>query len=1301
MDRLMDRLKGFWDPLLLPPDTPAGQRAAVTAGAGRVAVGAGAGTGKTWVLSSRYARLLLTDPECLPRDILTLTYTEAAASEMRERIERRVRELLSTPGAPVSVERVREVTDGFGEAWISTIHAFAARMIRESGLSLDLDPRASVVSSPQEDAFWNAIGDAVEGADLRGMARLSRNARLRAAAAALDDDRTLGAALDQWDGAKLRDLARDTAELHASLGHTWGQMLDWADAAPDPDDPLVRAASAAVTELLRPRWLSAWELWGSVFRALAGELADKAHKDRAEGKVESPAALLADCAELWMPRMEAAEWGSSAREPDDEALRLFTLDVLSAVRNLRGATGKLFGAIRDILGTTVGDWRKEQERSGLPVLSGPAPEEPLAEPERRLRATLLRFCGTAWGLWDEMKRRRGLLSFSDMILHARGAAERARASREFRHVLVDEFQDTDPLQFSLLESLRERGGAGLFAVGDPKQSIYRFRHADPALFAGTIAQADERIELDVSFRTRGPLLRRINGLFAHIWSSGLGSSAGLRGLAYEPLVPVEAPSARSGGTLAPFSVLLAARSGRGEADARERLASALAARIGDAVRSGRTVWDKAERRLRPARWRDFAVLLRNRNHHGLLERTFAAEGIPVRLDRSTEYFARGEVGDVIALLRAAADPGDETALSGWLLSPFSGVPRKEVLHLLEERAAELRAGRGEPLSGLLRERIPEAFERLVRLELLGRHRGPSALLEGFVRDRRWLSRYAPHHRLRALRNVRRALSLARAYQRGLAVSLAGCARWMERALRDGSRMEEPHWMDPDADAVLVATVHASKGLEYPAVAVFDTARRTASSSLGPSRTLGLAFSGLPDALADTPGEDTGADGPEAQGKPEPRTMLWERLLSSQGELEEDMRLFYVACTRAQDALCLCGFVGEDKDGNRTLPRDRWTSLALSWLAGEEGCDWQELGRPEVRYADEEGEGPNVSPGGPDHEGPERAEIRVEIGAEPGAEASGDVAEVPLVPVPAPSLDGVTLASFSATSFALFEWCPLAWRRRYRQGLDLRWEIPDEAVGGTGDAENAGGADLGTLAHWILARWPSDCPMPGERDTLSWWLSDPRVPKRLPANLREIWRDPGSREALADWLHRFEDSEAGAEIGGALRTGRARREAGFRVRVGGSGLPLVGAMDVIWRSTGAAGLWHVRDYKITLPSGAPDELYRSQLAFYALAVRELAERASEKDAEGGKTGLTKQKFEAVDVGLIFLREGGLIGSRRSFPRDFEWDGLRARVLEAARGAALGDWPARTDRCRECPWAGNCPGRRRGRAPHASE
>ena len=135
----------------------------------------------------------------------------------------------------------------------------------------------------------------------------------------------------------------------------------------------------AVTELLRLRWFSAWELWGSVFRALGGELANKAHKDRAAGKDESPAALIAACAELWMPRMAGRDRNESPGEPDDEALRLFTLDALHALRNLRGATGKLFAAIRDILGTTAGDWRKEQERIKLQVGGRLFPDMPHAK----------------------------------------------------------------------------------------------------------------------------------------------------------------------------------------------------------------------------------------------------------------------------------------------------------------------------------------------------------------------------------------------------------------------------------------------------------------------------------------------------------------------------------------------------------------------------------------------------------------------------------------------------------------------------------------------------------------------------------------------------------------------------------------------------------------------------------------------------------------------------------------------------------------------------------------------------------
>ena len=125
-----------------------------------------------------------------------------------------------------------------------------------------------------------------------------------------------------------------------------------------------------------------------------------------------------------------------------------------------------------------------------------------------------------------------------------------------------------------------------------------------------------------------------------------------------------------------------------------------------------------------------------------------------------------------ALLRAAADPGDETALMGWLLSPLSGVPKDEALRLLEARADMARKGQVPPLSDLLRECIPEAADQIGRLGLLGRHRGPAALLEGFVRDRRWLSGYDARYRLRALCNVRRALSLTRASSFSSAFRLA-------------------------------------------------------------------------------------------------------------------------------------------------------------------------------------------------------------------------------------------------------------------------------------------------------------------------------------------------------------------------------------------------------------------------------------------------------------------------------------------------------------------------------------------------
>ena len=1208
--------------LLLPEGTPEGQRRAVTAGGQLITVGAGAGTGKTWVLSNRYAHLLLSSQELLPRDILTLTYTEAAASEMRGRIEKRVQDLLSQTS--LDGKRKEAILGGFSEAWISTIHSFAARLIRESGLALDLDPRAAVISAPQEERFWDNIREAVEFANLSALAGAYGDADLQKATAALDADPLLSAAVGRWGAVRLSALARDAAELHASLGHRWEQMMAWADGG----EGMFQAAREPVAAILNGAWRRAWAAWSEVFSTLGDDIQTKGQKDREAGKTASADALLLDCLERWGEALNT--------EPDEEILRAFYLHVTDKAK-LKGGNTKLLKEVRGLLGTTLGVWQDGETE--LATVSA-ALDAPISEPERQLHNLLLRFCAAAWGLWDTMKRRRGLLSFSDMILHAREALGTGELNRSFRHILVDEFQDTDPLQFDMIRSLAGGGQTSLFAVGDPKQSIYGFRHAEPSLFAETINRAETKVELNVSFRTRSSLLERINELFAHIWREGLGASGALSQLKFEPLSPAPAEEDRNKGTVPPFSVLLSVKGGRPLDETREQLAHELGRKIAAWVSEGRTVWDKEEQALRPVRYGDFAVLARNRGTHDILERALAAEGVPAVQDLSRGYFARGEVEDVICLLRAAADPEDDAAVAGWLLSPFSGVPEAEAMSLLERVNSQQR-----PIEGL-RASLPDAFAALQRLSLIGEQQGPAGLLSLLDHDRRWLAYYKEEERLRALRNVRRALSIARGFQRDGASSLAACADWMTHALRQGVVMDEPTWHGKNVDAVLLSTIHASKGLEYPVEAIFDTAARVRKSAaregLRPSKTLGVVFSALPDEMTGSETEPTGS----LQGA------AWDKLLAAQGELEEDMRLLYVAATRARDGLLVCGLLGE-KDGLLTPQKGSWTSLFLERMAARGECPSMEGGVPTESLAV-----PNITLV-PSDSLPEK-NVRKRAAPSPAPRR-----------LPLPGLEGVRLSQLSATSFAMFEWCPLAWRRRYRQGLDLRWESPDRDLLAE---EGRGGAELGSLAHWLLARWPSlECG--DELAELEAWLTDERVIHRLPSYLRDVWREEKSREELGKWLRCFANSEAGKDVRGALAQG-AVREAGFRVDLGGDappGVTLAGAMDLVWQK-GNSGLWRVMDYKITLSRKAPPGLYGAQLDFYALAVREAALRE----------GLP---CEAVDVGLVFLREDSRVERRQLGEHD--WDGLRARVLDTARHGAAGDFSPKTSHCSSCPWKTGCP------------
>ncbi|NLL37026.1 MAG: UvrD-helicase domain-containing protein [Fretibacterium sp.] len=1221
-----------WIKDLLPPETPEGQRRAVEEDAPLIAVDAGAGTGKTWVLSTRFSRLLFSEPDCLPRHILTLTFTEAAANEMQERIQARTEELILKAGESLSPERSQAILEGFDENWISTIHSFSARLIRDSGLALDIDPQSAVISQPQTEAFWQEFERALDFLSLKEFAQAFGTKTQQELASELDSDPVLCAALSLWKASDLRTLAEGVAELHASQGHSPNSLLEWAEEAERDDIPQAAQVRKQQAEQIKPLLEETWETWKRIFSELHEPIQSGALEQFKKNKPNAPEVLLQALLERWSPM---------SPEPSYEELRAFFLEAGA----LKGKSSNLFTAIKERLGNTVGKWANSLE---LPLaLSVLSPSEPLPEEERRLRATLLRLCALAWSLWDETKRHHGLLSFTDMIRYARDSVFEGHRPKGFRHVLVDEFQDTDPLQFSLIEKLREKEGARLFAVGDPKQSIYRFRHADLRLFAETAAHADSRVTLDLSFRTRRALLDRLNKLFAHIWKEGLGARPPMQNLSFTPLKAApprrEAPE-RDEGTMPPYTLLVTLKEGRKSATS--DLAQQLAQTLTGCIARELTVWDKQKGELRPVRWKDCTVLVRTRSANTHLEAAFQEAGIPFVFEKNTDFLSRGEVNDVISLLRAVSDFDDDAALAGWLSSPLSGVPQNRAVECIMMTSS----ARTSRFYDVMQEVLPEAAEKLRRLRALGALKGPASALAELLKDRRWLTDYDKSYRVRAVRNVVHALMLVREYE-ALSLSLAGCARWLEIALRREAKITSPSAAAPEADVVTITTIHASKGLEYPVTAVFCADSRARSNPLTPSKELGLTFSSLPDPLQ-----------PEEGEKAEPYLHIVEKALEQEEALEEDQRLFYVAATRARDALFLCGAVGLTHDKGKeklNLPKNNWTSWALTQLMEQENCDDALQLQDEAvcfNLPSEE----RLKSLSSDREDEEENE------EEEAAEGTEVAENAPLRKLPLPDPKNLSLSSLSATSFALHHWCPLAWRRRHRQGLDLRWELPD------GEEEQVGGAEVGSLAHWVLARWNLD------EDELGLWLRGERTLARLDASLRETWRDEKAKANLEQRLSALSTSELGKILRDAI-DGGAQRESSFSISVGEDPqVALIGAMDVLWQDAETPGAWHILDYKITTADTAPVPLYTEQLAFYALALRLLTQKK-------------ELPFSSVEVGLLFLNETPELRHRMLFSENYDWETLSQRALHTAQEAATGAWPPRLEHCRLCPWALRCPQR----------
>ena len=770
-------------------------------------VEAGAGSGKTAVMAGRIAMLLAEGGA--PRSIAAVTFTEFAASELLIRVRAFVGALaageiqtelrVALPGG-LSEEQRRNLAAADGaldEMTCSTIHGFCQRLITPYPVEADIDPGAAVMDRDQADLAFREITDAWLREELAGEA-----------------------------GGLLAELA-----LHN----------------PDATLTLIRTI---LGHLRRHRAFAPYERHDLAQRATAFREAVEAFNDFLPSEaVEEPET--ATIAGHFRDLVEELEAGL----PVDAPARLVRLLVTMPHDDLLNKDGEFYAYRKK------GKWEAAAKRAGLAkadggrlndaarthyalccatwtTLQGAVATNVLADLVPLVEPVMARF--------REHKRAAALLDFDDLIFAARDLlrdhddVRRALAAR-FSHVLVDEFQDTDPLQTEIFWRLcgePPAGGDGadwtafalrpgaLFLVGDPKQAIYRFRGADIAAYVTAReafrAQAtDGVLSIATNFRSCAPIMEYVNERF----EAPLSEEKGQPG--FQALDPFQ-PARAAGPSVAALDVAVADENGKATAaEQRDGEAEAVADMCARLIGSEQ-IRDHESGGQRPCRAGDIALLAPTGSELWRYEEALEQRGIPVATQAGKGLYRRQEIQDLIAVTRVLADQRDTLALGALLRGPLVGLTEEELLDIVwalpgaEDAPDKLpRLDLGVAPEAIAHSLARDIIEKLQALRRQVNATTPHALLSQAVdvlRVRPILLRRHGGRAERALANVDLYLSFSRAYAvRGLrAFTEAMTAAW-----DDENRAKEGR---PDAqeEAVALYTMHAAKGLEWPIVVPINT-----------------------------------------------------------------------------------------------------------------------------------------------------------------------------------------------------------------------------------------------------------------------------------------------------------------------------------------------------------------------------------------------------------------------------------------------------------------------------------------------
>ncbi|MDF2039210.1 helicase-exonuclease AddAB subunit AddA [Cytobacillus oceanisediminis] len=926
-----------------------------------ILVAAAAGSGKTAVLVERIINKIIADEDPINVDeLLVVTFTNASAAEMRHRIGEALEKAIN---ADPKSAHLRKQVSLLNRASISTLHSFCLEMIRKYYYMTDIDPGFRIADETEAQLLRDEV--------LEELFEEEYGREGNEAFFALVDTFTN----DRSDTA-LQDIIRD--------------LYDFARSNPSPDQylhsivemynvdgvnsleqlPFVRSLLEDIDLQLK----GAKQLleYGLDLTKVPGGPAPRAENFIADLHVVNT--LIEAKNDSWPMLYEAMQSWSFGRaktcKGDD-----YDEGLVEKAKKLRDQAKKIITGLQEEL------FFRRQES----FMRDMAEMKPHIESLVSLvKEFSIRF--------DQVKTEKGLVDFADLehycleILSSSDEEGRLSPSEaalacknQFREVLVDEYQDTNMVQEAILQLVTadsEENG-NLFMVGDVKQSIYRFRLAEPNLFLGKYTrfgrdgeEAGLRIDLARNFRSRKEVLHGTNYIFKQIMGTSVGE------IEYDQAAELVKGAPYSESQEHPVEIAIIDLEGNEKNEPEpesmdegfdsEDLAQSqlearfMASKIKEIIENRKEVYNTKTQSGRPAKYRDIVILLRSMTWAPQIMEEFKQQGIPVYANLSSGYFEATEVAIMMSLLKVIDNPYQDIPLASVLRSPILGLTEEELaqIRIHNKRGSFYEAltsfCRNDPTleTGELYEKVRPFFDQLKDWRVMARQGSLSELIWHLYRETRFFDFVGgmPGGKQRQA-NLRALYDRARQYEATSFRGLFRFLRFIERMRDRGDDLGAARALGEQEDVVRLMTIHSSKGLEFPFVFIAGLARSFNTMDLKKPYMLDKEF-GFAAKYVNAEKRISYPSLPQIAFKRKKKMEM----------LAEEMRVLYVALTRAKEKLFLVSSVkSADKKINQWLQASEhkeWLLNEYDRASANSYLDW--IGPSLVRHKDCEalrGEGP--------------------------------------------------------------------------------------------------------------------------------------------------------------------------------------------------------------------------------------------------------------------------------------------------------------------------------------------------------